>query len=119
MLQLSSSQFVAASSGMFDHPDFEKYLPEELPLNCDVYLRDEIYIEPYELAFEIVRQGGAWKNPGYVMSVAVRQITPSNIELSWYANVGDRFHEVMIALPRDKEPRQRSCLRVCRKCEEF
>jgi hypothetical protein len=87
---------------MFDHTDFKKYPPEKLPLDCDIYLRDEKDMVAYEQAFEIVRQKGEWKNPGYVTPVAVRRVTKTAIELSWNVTVATRFHEIAISLPRDQ-----------------
>lgn len=90
------------TTSMFDHPDFEKYQPEELPLDSDMYLRDENYLGPYEQSFVEARAGGEWKNVGYVSWIAVRRVTPQAIELSWFANIFDRYHEVAISLPKDQ-----------------
>ena len=87
---------------MFEHPIFEKYSMEEIPLNTDLYLRDEIFIEEFESSLIKVENGGEWEPVGYVSNIAARRINSSSIELSWFPNIFDRFHELTIVLPRDQ-----------------
>lgn len=44
--------------------------------------------------------GGEYPNVGYVAFAAAQSISINTIELSWFPNVNDRFHEVKIILPK-------------------
>jgi hypothetical protein len=46
--------------------------------------------------------GGEYEYVGYVSYVAARALRDNSLELSWYANVHDRFHELSITLPREQ-----------------
>lgn len=87
---------------MFDHPDFTLWKPDELPRNRDCYLMDEKYLSDYEnYMLECFRNEGTDKEPpGFVSNIAVRNIEPANVVLSWYTNVIDRFHETDLRLPK-------------------
>ena len=87
---------------MFDHPIFEIYSAEVIPLNTDLYLRDEVFIDEFESSLLKVENGGEWMSVGYVSYVAARRVNASSIELSWFPNISDRFHELTIILPRDQ-----------------
>ncbi len=87
---------------MFDHPDIEKYDFENVPLNQDLFLMDEVWIEEYEKSLEEMLKGGEYANVGYISHASVRSISKTSIELSWYPNLHTRFHEVRISLPRDQ-----------------
>ena len=87
---------------MFQHEYFDNYAFEEVPLNQDSYLVDECFIIEYEKAMLEFFDGGEGRCVGYVSDVAARKINESSIELAWYANINDRFHEVSITLPRDQ-----------------
>jgi len=89
---------------LFDHEFFDVYSYEEIPLNRDCYLMDEIYIEEYEKSWVNVFNGGD-SEPyavGFISHIAVRGINSNSIELSWYPNIYDRFHEVAISLPKEQ-----------------
>jgi hypothetical protein len=81
---------------MFEHEYFDKYSFEEIPLNRDIYLMDEKWIPEYEASLLNVFQGnGADSKPvGYISYACARRILAGGVELSWYPNVFDRFHEV-------------------------
>jgi hypothetical protein len=87
---------------MFDHPDYDHYTPETLPLGYDIYLRDEKFMAEYDQAFLEAVAGKEWRHVGYVSFVAARLVTKYTIELSWFYNINDRFHEVSLSLPRDQ-----------------
>jgi hypothetical protein len=86
---------------MFDHPYFDKYSFEEVPLDRDIYLVDEKWVGEYEEEMTKVFNGAAYVAVGYVGAAAARNILPSGIEFSWYPNHFTRFHEVRAWLPRD------------------
>lgn len=87
---------------MFDHPFFEKHEFENVPLNRDIFLMGETWLEEYEQACIKMFNGGEFPIVGYISYAAVRSISASNIELSWYPNTHTRFHEVQISLPRSQ-----------------
>ena len=87
---------------MFEHKAFDKYAFEEIPLNRDLFLMDAAFIEEYEDVMLKFFEGAEYEYIGYISYVAGRKINDGSIELSWYANVSDRFHEVAITLPKDQ-----------------
>jgi hypothetical protein len=97
-----SSWYHIVPSDMFEHPDFDKYTPETIPINRDVYLRDEVYAKEYETSLIDLFSGGKGEPVGYVSFVAVTHVSPVSVELSWFPNLFDRYHEVSVVLPRDQ-----------------
>jgi hypothetical protein len=87
---------------LFQHKYFDNFTFEEVPLNQDLYLVDECYLPEYEKVMLSVFDGGDYQSVGYVSYAAARKINESSIELSWYTNMDERFHEVSITLPRDQ-----------------
>lgn len=87
---------------MFQHEKFDNYTFEDVPLNQDLYLVDECYLREYEKAMLAFFNDEEYINVGYVSAIAARKVNENSIELSWYANIYDRFHVVSIALPRDQ-----------------
>ncbi len=85
---------------MFDHADIEKYRIEEVPLDRDLFLMDEKWMADYERALLKGLAGGDWDNVGYISYAAVHRATPDGLEISWYPNIRDRFHEMRLHLPR-------------------
>jgi len=85
---------------LFDHVSIRQYDFLDIPLNEDTFLMDEKWLAEYEKNLVKMCYGGDYANVGYISHVAVRSITPTFIELSWYPNVFDRIHEVSITLPR-------------------
>lgn len=99
---------------MFDHKDIDKYLISEIPLDRDIMLMSDVYMEEFESALVRMLEGEDCSpyEVGYVSNVAARRINANSVELSWYANVHTRFHEVSIVLPNDK-------IRVCVGCSRY
>src|SRR5688572_10768319 len=87
---------------MIEHSNFDIYTPDTLPLDQDVYLRDEAFAKDYEASFLALWDGKDWEPSGYVSFVAVKHVSPVSLELSWFPNIFDRFHEVTVVLPRDE-----------------
>ncbi|MDG4546622.1 MAG: hypothetical protein PQ612_10715 [Rickettsiales bacterium] len=87
---------------MFEHEKFDVYDYAEIPLNRDCYLMDEKYIDEYEKSFLDFFDGAEYEHVGYISYIAVRSINEHSLELSWYANIHDRFHEVIVTLPKDQ-----------------
>lgn len=87
---------------MFNHSGFRKIQFEEVPLNRDVVIMDVKWMADFEREWTNTFDGGD-ADPylvGYVTYVAARSIGNGWIELSWYPNTFDRFHEVPIFLPK-------------------
>lgn len=85
---------------MFEDNRFDRYQHEQIPLNRDSYLVDERYAGEYESMYLSVFEGSPYRPVGYVSYVAVRAVRDKTVELSWYPNVFDRFHEVSVSLPQ-------------------
>lgn len=86
----------------FDHPLVEHYSFQEVPLDQDIYLVDEKWLDQYESSLLGLLNGAEYQQVGYVNFAAARKIDDDAIEISWYANVFDRFHEVSVLLPRSE-----------------
>jgi len=99
---------------LFEHNYFKRYEFDEVPLDQDIYLVDENFLEEYEKMMLAFFSGGTYEQVGYVSFVAARRINSQSIDLSWYANVSDRFHEVSISLPKEYF---RICV-GCQTCQE-
>lgn len=87
---------------MFNHRGIDTIPFEEIPTHQDVYLMDEVYMEEYEKFLLAVLAREDVEPVGLISYVGVRNITQDALELSWYPNISDRFHEVTIVLPRDQ-----------------
>ena len=84
----------------FSHRDFRTCAFEDVPLNQEIYFVDECWMSEWEAAQIEMFDGKEYRNIGYVSRAAVRHIGADSIELSWYPNIFDRFHEVSILLPK-------------------
>jgi hypothetical protein len=87
---------------MFDDPRIQIYAFEDVPLDQDLNLMDEKWMAEFEAALVKSVDGSSETaySVGYYSAVAARAIGPGSIELSWYPNTYDRFHQVRITLPR-------------------
>ena len=88
----------------FTHSSFQVYGMADLPLGRDIYMMDELYIEEWES--ENIKRFGNDEDAdpygvGYITPVHVSAVTPHGLEISWYPNTHDRFHEVKTFLPTD------------------
>lgn len=87
---------------MLSRKELDHYRFEEVPLNRDIFLMQEKWIPAYEQYIEDVYLR---KNPdpvGYISYAAIRSISGEHLEISWYPNTYDRFHEVALRLPKSK-----------------
>ena len=91
----------------FDHYDFES-----TPLEQDMYVVDEKYAPEWERMHLSLFDGGSYEPVGYVSYIAVRSILPNALQVSWYPNIHDRFHEVRVSIPR-------SAFRQCVGCSRW
>lgn len=85
----------------FTHFQFEHFEIEAVPLDRDVFLMDERWIPEWETAYLEFFEGREFRNVGYISYAAVRSATTDALEISWYPNIFDRFHEITVVLPRD------------------
>lgn len=89
---------------MFTHRQFRILRVEEIPLNADLIVMDQRWIAEYEQDWMLVfneRPGNPY-SVGYVTRVAARSVGDGWIDLSWYVNIDDRFHEVPLSLPEQR-----------------
>lgn len=87
---------------LFEHENFDNYEFENIPLNCDLYVMDEVFIKEYENSLLKLFDGGEHESIGCVSYVGARKVNENSVELSWYPNFFDRFHEVSISLPKEQ-----------------
>ncbi len=87
---------------MFDHELYDVHDFESIPLNQDLYIVDEVYLKEYDRAMIQFFNGADYQYVGFVSPMAARKINNTTIELSWYPNTYDRFHEVSVSLPRNQ-----------------
>ena len=86
---------------MFKHDDIQIYPFSEVPLNQDIYLMGTEWLAPYEKSIVSFLKGSSdFDTVGFISYASARTINEHSIELSWYPNVHDRFHEVRVLLPR-------------------
>ncbi len=86
---------------LFEHELFDNYSFEEIPLDRDIYLIGEKFISEYEQTMMKFFDGTEWEPTGYISYAAARTINENSVELSWYPNISDRFHEVPVLLPKE------------------
>jgi hypothetical protein len=63
---------------------------------------DEKWMADYDKALKKLLAGDGYDVVGYIGYAAARGITAHALELSWYANISTRFHELRVSLPRDQ-----------------
>ncbi|WP_156964571.1 hypothetical protein [Methylocapsa aurea] len=87
---------------MFDHPLIQIYAFEDTPLDRDLKLIDEKWMVEFEAALikSVDESGESAYSVGYYSPAAASAIDSESMELAWYPNTHDRFHQVRISLPR-------------------
>lgn len=85
----------------FNHPRFKHFEIESVPLNRDIYLMDEKWIPEWEANYLNHFDGSKFQSIGFISYAAIRKAMPDALEISWYPNIYDRFHEVTVVLPRE------------------
>jgi hypothetical protein len=84
----------------FTHPFFQVLSFTEVPHNQEVWLMDKKWMPSWERSWLNQFSGSDTENVGYVSPAVVRNTSKDALELSWYPNTLDRFHEVPVVLPR-------------------
>jgi hypothetical protein len=87
----------------FTHPQFRRLDIADIPLNSDLIVMDEKWIADYEREWVQVFNSSS-ADPytvRYITPVSARSVGDGWVELSWYVNINDRFHEVPLFLPED------------------
>lgn len=86
---------------MLDDPRFEAIQFENIPSNRDIVVMDEKWIPEYEREWLKHFNGEeADTHVGLVSYLACRSIGDNWLEMSWYPNINDRYHEVPVFLPK-------------------
>lgn len=98
----------------FSHPEFVVQPFDQIPTNRDIYLMAESWIDDYELAMVNFFEGRGDGIAGAISYAAARAIGENHVELSWYPDIVDRFHEVSVTLPRSSFV----CCVECPGCDE-
>lgn len=85
---------------MFSRNEIEHYAFEDVIVGRDIFIMKKMWVPAYEQYIEDVY---ALKNPepvGYISHASVCSASKDYLEISWYPNIYDRFHEVVVRLPR-------------------
>lgn len=87
----------------FTHRCFQTYDMEKIPVHDDLFLMDVVWLQEWEKEWIAVSEGngGDPYTVGFISRASAASVRESGIELCWYPNTHDRFHEVKILLPRD------------------
>jgi len=89
---------------LFENEKFDHYSFEDTPLDRDIYLMDEKFLTEYDSMmsnFLDNPKNNIYSPVGYVSYITVKKVMNNSLEISWYANVSDRFHEISIILPKE------------------
>lgn len=97
---------------MFENKNFNICEWEQIPLDCDCFLIDEIYMQEFEKACLDYFGGSEYRPVGYISHIGVRKINTNSLEISWFPNPFDRYHEVSVFLPKEE-------LIACVECDRY
>lgn len=90
---------------MFEDSRFTIYPFEEVPVgrDKDIYLVSDEWLMPYAHMMDQFLNGqSAWEPVGFISHIAVESISADSMEISWFANISTRYHEITITLPRSE-----------------
>lgn len=87
---------------MLSHKELDHYKFEEVPLKRDIFLMQEKWLPDYEQYIDDVYLGKQPDPVGYISYACIQSISDDHLEISWYPNIHDRFHEVALKLPKSK-----------------
>jgi hypothetical protein len=100
--RLSSDQKIRP---MFEHPRFDRYDFEQIPLNQDVFIVGQEWMQPYEemmLRFFDGVDGAQYETVGFISWSEALNISANAVELSWLVDYTTRLHNVSVSLPRSE-----------------
>nr|WP_047169300.1 hypothetical protein [Sphingomonas sp. Y57] len=89
---------------MFEHDVFIKYDFKEVVLGTDTHLMDVRWMREFEAEW-IKTARGEEADPyvvGYVTDISAIEIADNGIEIAFFANTHDRFHELKTFLPKSE-----------------
>ncbi|KFL37876.1 hypothetical protein [Arenimonas donghaensis] len=84
---------------MFSRAEIEHHDFTAVPVDRDIYLMDEKWIPEYEAYIDAIYAGNHPDPPGFISYASVRSIATDHLEISWYPNIHDRYHELLLRLP--------------------
>lgn len=90
---------------MFDHPRFECYDFDQVPLNRDIFIVGDEWRKPYEemmLRFFDKADEKEYETVGFISWCTALSISPDSIELAWHVNSSTRLHSISVKLPRSE-----------------
>lgn len=77
-----------------------RYEFDSVPLNRDIFLIGGGWLRAYENCIDGTTPEGS-QDPSFLVSyAAVRKTSGTHLELSWYPNIFDRFHEVRVNIEK-------------------
>lgn len=86
----------------FSHPSFRIHSLTDLPLNRDIYVMDEIYLEEWEREWLRLFSDDQKASPyevGFITPIHIEASNANGADIAWYANTHDRFHRIRTILP--------------------
>jgi len=87
---------------MFDHPKFDHYGFEEIPLDQDIFLVGAEWLVPYEQMMLRFFDGAEYESVGFISWVVATGVSQNGIELTWHLTFSTRYHGIKIVLPRSE-----------------
>lgn len=93
----------------FTHSCFHTIAFKDIPLNRDLYLMDETWLAEWEEEYiKLANSSGNDDDDagdpyrvGYISPASASSASNTHVELCWYPNSYDRFHQVRTMLPHD------------------
>ncbi len=91
---------------MFDHEDLYSHRFDSVPKGIQCRLMTDQFLSEFESTLLNMvttedEQSHAIYEIGYGSNLVVNEITDHTLDVSWYADAMERFHEVTISIPRD------------------
>jgi hypothetical protein len=86
----------------FSNPCFETYALDAIPLHRDLFLMDVVWMEEWEAANVAREEGDRTADPysiGSIVPVSAVSVQAGGVELRWFCNTYDRWHELKTVLP--------------------
>lgn len=87
---------------MFENKLVDHYTFDEVPVNRDLHMMSDRWIEKYHRYLERVFSRQQTTHPGYVSGVSANGLRCDLLDLTWFPNYFTRFHRVEITLPRSQ-----------------
>jgi len=87
---------------MFESKFVDHYTFDEVPLNRDLHMMSDRWIEKYDRYLDRVFSRQKTTHPGYIAGVSANGVRSDLLDLTWFPNYFTRFHRVEVTLPRSQ-----------------